>query len=84
MDIPTLEDQVRRGQAVARLLKDEHISDAFEQVEQRFVEEWKDSGTLEQREEAWAKVQGLQAVIACLHGIVTDGEHALHLLGDSR
>lgn len=71
-------EQIRRGAAADRLLKDEDLSEAFAAVNRVYMDAWTQSGALdvETRERAWIATRLLADLRNALISRVRDGKAA--------
>lgn len=72
----TPEEEKLRGAAVERLLADEHVQAAFEDLERRYFRQFIDSTDSRDRDELHARTKALQELQDELRAIVSSGKHA--------
>lgn len=72
----TGEERVQRAIHAQALKGDTVLQEAFATADARYVQEWREADTPEEREAAHAKMRALQHVQRELDIIVADGQHA--------
>ena len=65
-----------RGERAAALLRDPLIAETFDALEEKYVNDWKDSSTLEGRETLFQMYQALMVVRGHLTEVVETGNLA--------
>jgi hypothetical protein len=71
-----IDQEIQNGEAISRLLNDNVVVRVFNDLEKRYIRQWKDAATPENREVLWAKVGALGELQAVLEGTVQSGLHA--------
>lgn len=66
-------DNIQRGQIAQRILGDEVVVEAFEQIEDSLLEIWKQAKTTEDREEVWYTLRGLELFKHCFEATISSG-----------
>lgn len=71
-------EDVSRGEKAASLLRNEILQEAFQTLEQDFIQAWKSSSVddLQNRERLYMLCQNLSALRGYLEGVVTSGKLA--------
>ena len=71
----TKQERIDRGYHAKRLLDDELLSEAFEEIEKDIFEEWKGTGTndYEERTDLFLTLKNLERLKARLRAILDDG-----------
>jgi hypothetical protein len=71
-------EQMDRGERASALLRNELLNEAFENLEEDFIQAWKHSpvNDSQNRERLYMLCQNLSALKGYLEGIVTDGKLA--------
>lgn len=77
-----LRQDLEAGRRTKELLEDEALIAAFETVEQRFIQRWKDSAPEDDkmREQSWFALHGLEAVKRELKIVLDNGNFAASVL----
>lgn len=73
-----------RGERAAALLRNELLKDAFEYLEDQFIDAWKNSpvSDTDSRERLYLLCQNLSALKGYLEGVVNDGKLAKSALDE--
>lgn len=69
----TSEERVSRGQHAGRLLRDEVLKSALEEIELNMVEAWRDTKDSAERDRCWATMHALGEIERVLRKIEDDG-----------
>lgn len=71
-------NDIQAGRQAERMLDDEVFQRAVQRADETYVQEWRESNTVEARERAFMKQKVLDDVVKELRGIVNRGTYAEH------
>lgn len=74
--LAALEQDIKRGQAIKRLLDEPEIAAALAECRRRIIERWEQAKTPTDREALHAELRGLMGFHTRLTELVNTGEHA--------
>lgn len=67
---------IEYGEAISRLLNDTAVGRVFDDLDARYIRQWKEAADPVERELLWAQVRALGEFRAVLEGTVQSGLHA--------
>lgn len=71
-------NDIQAGRQAERMLDDEVFQRAVQRADENYVQEWRESATVDERERAYMKQKVLHDVVKELRGIVNRGTYAEH------
>jgi hypothetical protein len=74
------DEQVERGMAAGRMLRDDIFREAVEETELLWIGNWLDATATDERDRCWAVIHALGELERTLRSIESDGEVAQALL----
>jgi len=83
IDPALLQQAVVRGQRAKKISDDPAFCEIVKQLEQRYIAEWRASGTPENREVAWAKLNALENLILEFGAVIGSGTLASRQLDNA-
>lgn len=67
-------NDIQRGEAAKRILNDEVVLEAFEQIELGLMQVWRQARSTEDREEVWYTLRGFELFKQCFETTISNGQ----------